>query len=63
MEVSIMFANERLEEILNILKTEGKVIVKDLSIKFDVTEDCIRKDLKNLEKQKLLERTYGGAVP
>lgn len=57
-----MFAQERHNEILNILHKEGKVIVKDLSTRFDVTEDCIRKDLKSLESKNLLERTYGGAV-
>lgn len=57
-----MFAEERLDEIVKILKTEGKVKVKDLSIKFNVTEDCIRKDLKGLENQGHLKRTYGGAV-
>lgn len=57
-----MFANERLHEILNILKKDGKVKVKDLSIKFNVTEDCIRKDLKTLEKDNNLKRIYGGAV-
>lgn len=57
-----MFAEERLQEILNILKAEGKVKVKELSVKFDVTEDCIRKDLKVLESQGNLKRTYGGAV-
>ena len=57
-----MFAEERLQEILNILKAKGKVKVKELSVKFDVTEDCIRKDLKVLESQGNLKRTYGGAV-
>lgn len=57
-----MFAEERVDEIVKILKTEGKVKVKDLSLKFNVTEDCIRKDLKGLEKQGYLKRTYGGAV-
>ncbi|MDP4145018.1 MAG: DeoR/GlpR family DNA-binding transcription regulator [Bacillota bacterium] len=57
-----MFAAERLDEIINILHKEGKVVVKDLSNRFDVTEDCIRKDLKTLENKKLLRRTYGGAV-
>lgn len=38
-----MFTEERLNEILNILNTYGKVKVKDLSKKFNVTEDCIRK--------------------
>lgn len=62
-EVFMLFANERLEEIIKILNTEGKVVVKDLSSRFNVTEDCIRKDLKALESKQLLERTYGGGVP
>lgn len=57
-----LFAEERLEEIIKLLHHDGKVIVKELSKKFKVTEDCIRKDLKNLEKQGLIQRTYGGAV-
>ena len=57
-----MFAEERLDKILKILESQGKLKVKDLSSKFDVTEDCIRKDLKSLEKQGCLKRTYGGAV-
>ncbi|XOQ60388.1 MAG: DeoR/GlpR transcriptional regulator [Clostridium sp.] len=57
-----MFMEERHNEILNILNREGKVIVNDLSKKFNVTKDCIRKDLKLLERKNLLKRTYGGAV-
>lgn len=57
-----MFTEERLDEILNILNSEGKVKVKDLSKKFNVTEDCIRKDLKQLENVGSLKRTYGGAI-
>lgn len=57
-----MFNKERLDEILNILDNEGKVKVKDLSKKFSVTEDCIRKDLKQLEQMDKLQRTYGGAI-
>ena len=57
-----MFAEERLEEILKTLKSQGNLKVKDLSSKFNVTEDCIRNDLKSLENQGELKRTYGGAV-
>ena len=57
-----MFMEERLEEILRILKKDGKVLVKDLSIKFNVTEGMIRKDLQKLEQEGLLKRTYGGAI-
>ena len=51
-----------MEEIINILNIDGKVLVKDLSSRFSVTEDCIRKDLKILEKEGRIKRTYGGAV-
>lgn len=57
-----LFAEERLDKIKEKLQKDGKVIVKNLSKKFDVTEDCIRKDLKKLEKEGILKRTYGGGV-
>lgn len=57
-----MFAQERINEIIRLLNKEGKVIVKDLSVRFNVTEDCIRKDLKLLENQNILKRTYGGGI-
>ncbi|MGL4571034.1 MAG: DeoR/GlpR family DNA-binding transcription regulator [Clostridium sp.] len=57
-----MFMEERLNEILELVKKDQKVLVKDLSIKFNVTESMIRKDLSKLEKEGLIERTYGGAL-
>ena len=57
-----MFMEERQEQIVVLLNRHGKVLVKELSEQFNVTEDCIRKDLAALEKKGLLKRTYGGAV-
>lgn len=57
-----MFTEERYEYILNLLNKNGKVLVKDLSKEFNVSESMVRKDLQVLEKQKLLQRTYGGAI-
>ena len=57
-----LFLEERQDAIIEMLARDGKVRVKDLSDKFKVTEDCIRKDLGALEKQGRLKRTYGGAV-
>lgn len=57
-----MFLEERQENIMTLLERDGKVAVRDLSKRYGVTEDCIRKDLSNLEKQGRLKRTYGGAV-
>ncbi len=57
-----MFTEERQEAILQKLREYGKVKVRSLSEEFHVTEDCIRKDLKTLEKAGHLKRTYGGAI-
>jgi DeoR family glycerol-3-phosphate regulon repressor len=57
-----MFIEERHKHILDILERDGKVLVKDLSTQFEVSESMIRKDLQVLEKNNLLQRTYGGAI-
>jgi DeoR/GlpR family transcriptional regulator of sugar metabolism len=57
-----MFAEERLQQIVELLKKDGKVFVKDLSIKFSVTDGMIRKDLQRLEKEGRIKRTHGGAI-
>ncbi|OPJ63640.1 DeoR/GlpR family DNA-binding transcription regulator [Clostridium chromiireducens] len=57
-----MFTEERLEHILNILNKNGRVKVKELSEQFNVSEGMIRKDLQRLEKEGVLQRTYGGAM-
>lgn len=57
-----MFTSERHEIILQKLNEDKKVKVKELSELFSVSEDCIRKDLRSLEKENRVKRTYGGAV-
>lgn len=57
-----MFVEERQALIIKELQEKGRVKVKELSAKFKVTEDLIRKDLTALEEQGHLKKTYGGAV-
>ena len=57
-----MLAIERKNMILRMLQEEKKVIVADLSKKFEVTEETIRRDLEKLEAQGLAQKTYGGAI-
>lgn len=57
-----MFLEERYEKIIELIKVNGRVKVKDLSNLFEVTQDCIRKDLKELESRGHLKRVYGGAI-
>lgn len=57
-----MLPRERLDIIKNIAKIEKKLYVSKLSVKFNVTEETIRRDLEKLEKEGLVTRTYGGAI-
>lgn len=58
-----MFALERQKRILEILNSTGAVWVGKLSIELGVTEETVRRDLEKLEKQEVLVRTHGGAIP
>ncbi|HHV55172.1 MAG TPA: DeoR/GlpR transcriptional regulator [Firmicutes bacterium] len=53
---------ERRAEIIRILEAQGSVRVATLAVRFNVTEETIRRDLEALEEQGILQRTYGGAV-
>lgn len=57
-----MFAEERRKRIVDLIRDEGRVEVKDLAARFEVTEDAIRKDLRLLDKEGLVRKIYGGAV-
>lgn len=57
-----MLAIERRNKILAVLQEEGRVVVSDLSLKFKVTEETIRRDLEKLEKDGSAKKTYGGAI-
>lgn len=58
-----MFALERQQKIIEILNQVGAVAVSKLSTDLGVTEETVRRDLEKLEKQELLRRTHGGALP
>ena len=57
-----MLAIERKNQILTILQDEKKVVVAELSAKFGVSEETIRRDLEKLEKEGYVVKAYGGAV-
>ena len=54
---------QRRHAILALLNERGEVSVDELSRRFETSEVTIRKDLAALEKNGLLLRRYGGAVP
>jgi DeoR family fructose operon transcriptional repressor len=57
-----MLAEERRNQIINILESKGNVQVSDLSDFFAVTDETIRRDLDILKDKNLLKRTHGGAM-
>ena len=57
-----MLAIERKNEILAILQKEQRVLVSELSQRYEVTDETIRRDLEKLESEGYVKRTYGGAV-
>ena len=52
----------RLPDILQIARTEGRVMVDDLATRFGVTAQTIRRDLAELDDSGALERVHGGAI-
>ena len=49
-------------QILDLIRAKQKVSVSELSAKFGVTGETIRRDLERLEREGYVARTYGGAV-
>ncbi|WP_436530859.1 DeoR/GlpR family DNA-binding transcription regulator [Actinoplanes sp. HUAS TT8] len=58
-----MLAAERRDVLLSRLQTDGKVIAKEIAGSLGVTEDMIRRDLRELAAAGLCQRVYGGALP
>ncbi|MDV4149944.1 DeoR/GlpR family DNA-binding transcription regulator [Clostridium sp. AL.422] len=56
-----MLAITRQSQIKDIVLEKKSVTVTELSQRFSVTEETIRRDLKILESEGFLTRTYGGA--
>jgi len=57
-----MLKQERQDFILEILDNEERVIASDLSQRLDVSEDTIRRDLKELDRLGLIKRVHSGAL-
>ncbi|MGR5144615.1 DeoR/GlpR family DNA-binding transcription regulator [Photobacterium sp. DNB23_23_1] len=57
-----MYAEERQQRIISLLKELGKVSVQELSNRFSVTTPTIRADLKSLHSRGLITKTHGGAL-
>jgi DeoR/GlpR family transcriptional regulator of sugar metabolism len=58
-----MLAAQRRDLLLERLRTDGQVIAKHLAAELGISEDSIRRDLRDLAAAGLCQRVYGGALP
>ncbi len=58
-----MYAVERRRQILTVARQDGRVGVAELSELLQVVPETVRRDLADLEKQGLVHRVHGGALP
>jgi len=58
-----MLPAQRKEFILERLGADGQVMAKDVAAALGITEDSVRRDLRELAADGLCQRVYGGALP
>lgn len=58
-----MLTSQRKLLLLDILRQEGKIVAKTVAAQLDISEDTIRRDLRELAGEGLLQRVHGGALP
>jgi len=58
-----VLTSHRRKHILETLRHTGAIVAKDLSSELGVSEDTIRRDLRELAAEGLLQRVHGGALP
>ena len=61
--ITPMFQSERQREIVALTLKSGRVEVAELSERFGVTTETVRRDLSDLQELRVVRRVHGGAVP
>ncbi len=58
-----VLTSQRKQHLLEVLRRTGRIVAKDLSEELGTSEDTIRRDLRELAAEGLLQRVHGGALP
>jgi DeoR/GlpR family transcriptional regulator of sugar metabolism len=58
-----MLAAQRRSLLLDRLRRDRRVVAKDVAAELGISEDSIRRDLRDLAAAGLCQRVYGGALP
>lgn len=58
-----MLSAQRKAHLIDILQRDGRVVAKTVALELGLSEDSIRRDLRELADEGKLTRVYGGAMP
>ncbi|SMB97024.1 DeoR/GlpR family DNA-binding transcription regulator [Deinococcus hopiensis] len=58
-----MLTSQRKQHLLSLLRRDGQIVAKALSQELGLSEDTIRRDLRELAAEGLVQRVHGGALP
>src|ERR1700748_2810691 len=58
-----MLTRQRKEYLLELLQATGQIVAKTVSQELGLSEDTIRRDLRELASEGRLQRVHGGALP
>lgn len=58
-----MLSAQRKDHLLALLEADGRVVAKDVAAELGISEDSVRRDLRELAAAGLCQRVYGGALP
>jgi DeoR/GlpR family transcriptional regulator of sugar metabolism len=58
-----MLAAERRDLLVTRLRRDGKLVARDLAAELGVSEESLRRDLREMAAAGLCQRVYGGALP
>ncbi|WP_460795215.1 DeoR/GlpR family DNA-binding transcription regulator [Microbacterium sp. GXF0217] len=58
-----MLTAERRAYLLETLSRDGKIVAKTVALELGLSEDSIRRDLREMAAEGLCQRVYGGALP
>ena len=58
-----MLTRQRKQHLLEALRRDGQIVAKAMSESLGLSEDTLRRDLRELAAEGLLQRVHGGALP
>ena len=58
-----MLTTQRKQLLLNRLRRDGQIVAKAFSEELGISEDTVRRDLRELAAEGRLQRVHGGALP